>query len=362
MSFAIRKGKRVRAFMEDAYGRTIDYLRISITDRCNLRCKYCMPKGACLVSRREILTLEEIQAAAIAASSLGIRHIKVTGGEPLVRSGCCELIGRLKSIPGIEKVTLTTNGILLNRYLEALDQAGIDGINISLDTLEPKRYREITGRDGLEEVFSGMEKAILLGIPVKVNAVSIDWEGKREEWMALAGLAGRYPVDVRFIEMMPIGYGRDFKPFDHRELLRGLREAYPGLEDDERVHGPGPAVYYRIPGFKGSIGLISAMHGKFCGSCNRVRLTAQGYLKTCLCYEDGADLRKVLREGQEEFSDNGQEGKHWRWKYRDCPDDAGLQRRLRETIVQAVRQKPAMHCFEQPDKITESRFMAAIGG
>lgn len=348
--------------MEDAYGRTIDYLRISITDRCNLRCKYCMPEGACLVSRREILTLEEIQAAAIAASSLGIRHIKVTGGEPLVRSGCCELIGRLKSIPGIEKVTLTTNGILLNRYLEALDQAGIDGINISLDSLEPKRYREITGKDGLEEVLSGMEKAILLGIPVKVNAVSIDWEGKGEDWMALARLAGRYPVDVRFIEMMPIGYGRDFKPFDHRELLEGLRRAYPGLEADERVHGPGPAVYYRIPGFKGSIGLISAMHGKFCGSCNRVRLTAQGYLKTCLCYEDGADLRKVLREGQEEFSDNGQEGKYWRWKYRDCPDDAGLQRRLRETIVQAVKQKPAMHCFEQPDKITESRFMAAIGG
>ena len=348
--------------MEDAYGRTIDYLRISITDRCNLRCKYCMPKGACLVSRREILTLEEIQAAATAASSLGIRHIKVTGGEPLVRSGCCELIGRLKSIPGIEKVTLTTNGILLNRCLEALDQAGIDGINISLDTLEPERYREITGRDGLKEVLSGMEKAILLGIPVKVNAVSIDWEGKGEDWMALARLAERYPVDVRFIEMMPIGYGRDFKPFDHRELFEGLREAYPGLEADERVHGPGPAVYYRIPGFKGSIGLISAMHGKFCGSCNRVRLTSQGYLKTCLCYEDGADLRKVLREGQEEFSDKCQEGEHWKWKYRDCPDDAGLQRRLRETIVQAVKKKPAMHCFEQPDKITESRFMAAIGG
>ena len=211
-------------------------------------------------------------------------------------------------------------------------------------------------------MLSGMEKAILLGIPVKVNAVSIDWEGKGEDWMALARLAERYPVDVRFIEMMPIGYGRDFKPFDHRELFEGLREAYPGLEADERVHGPGPAVYYRIPGFKGSIGLISAMHGKFCGSCNRVRLTSQGYLKTCLCYEDGADLRKVLREGQEEFSDKCQEGEHWKWKYRDCPDDAGLQRRLRETIVQAVKKKPAMHCFEQPDKITESRFMAAIGG
>lgn len=372
---ALRRRSEKGNGMKDSYGRTIDYMRISITDRCNLRCRYCMPDGIHCVPPEDILTMEEIQAVAMAAGKLGVRRVKVTGGEPLTRKGCCGLIRKLKGIPGIEKVTLTTNGILLDQYLDALKEAGIDGINISLDTVDRKQYEKITGQDRLDKVISGLEGAISLGVPVKLNAVSLDWQAEEREpgkpgWMALAELAGKYPIDVRFIEMMPIGYGRGFNSLDHRELLRLFKNAYPEIQKDNRPHGYGPAVYYRIPGFQGSIGFISAIHGKFCEGCNRIRLTSQGYLKACLCYEDGVDLRAVLREEQGglpgkdgyDMAKNRLENGHWKWKYRNCPDDARLQQRLTEKIREAVIRKPAAHCFEQPDKITEAHNMVAIGG
>lgn len=346
--------------MNDSYGRTIDYMRISITDRCNLRCKYCMPYGVESVEPNRILTLEEIQAVAMAGASLGIRHIKVTGGEPLTRKGCCQLVRLLKSIPGIEKVTITTNGILLGRYLDELMDAGIDGINISLDTVNRDVYRELTGYDGLSAVMEVLERASLLPIPIKINAVSIDLDGG---WASVAELAGQYPVDVRFIEMMPIGYGRNFKTLDHQELLLEMERRYPGMEPDSRIHGFGPAVYYRIPGFQGSIGLISAIHGKFCNDCNRVRLTSQGYLKTCLCFEDGVDLRRILRnEDGAEASGGLRANGHWQWSYQSCPDDQELQGRLTAAMSQAIRLKPAAHCFERPEYITEVHNMSDIGG
>ncbi len=350
--------------MNDSYGRTIDYMRISITDRCNLRCRYCMPYGISSVTPEDILTLEEIQAVAIAGASLGIRHIKVTGGEPLARKGCCQLIGMLKSVPGIENVTITTNGIFLSRFLDPLLEAGIDGINISLDTTDRKRYQEITGTDGLFQVLAGLEKAVSRKIPVKINAVSALWEADygQRDWMAIARLAAKYPVDVRFIEMMPIGYGRHFKPLDHHEILAGLKKEYPGIREDETVHGFGPALYYQVPSFQGSIGFISAIHGKFCASCNRVRLTAQGFLKTCLCYEDGADLRSVLRGGQQERSGNCLENGHWNWNYKDCPEDKKLQEGLITAISQAIQLKPKNHCFERPEQMTERHNMIDIGG
>ncbi|MGN0371762.1 MAG: GTP 3',8-cyclase MoaA [Enterocloster sp.] len=352
--------------MKDSKGREIDYMRISITDRCNLRCKYCMPYGVDCVSRWEILSLEEVQAIAVCAAGLGIRHIKVTGGEPLVRKDCVQLVKMLKSVPGIEKVTITTNGVLLERYLEPLMEAGLDGINISLDTLDPEVYERITGKDELADVLSIIKRASSFPIPVKVNAVSIDFDefgGKKEAgapagWQQLAGLAKEYPVDVRFIEMMPIGYGKNFKTINHRQLLEEMQKIYPGLEKDERPHGYGPAVYYHVPGFQGSIGLISAIHGKFCSSCNRVRLTSQGYLKTCLCYEDGADLRAILREGQE----RPEEELHYHWPEGKDPADPLLQKRLKEVMEQAVYSKPDAHCFEKPSLITEARNMISIGG
>lgn len=357
--------------MKDSFGRNIDYMRISITDRCNLRCKYCMPNGVECLSRREILSLEEIKAIGICAARLGIRHIKVTGGEPLVRKDCCQLVKMLKAIPGIEKVTITTNGVLLEQYLEPLLEAGIDGINISLDTLDPSVYEKITGSRCLEDVMKTVEKAAFLPVPVKINAVSIDFDDM--DGQACEGLGGsgakslggtkqlmeltrRYPVDVRFIEMMPIGYGKQFKTMNHKELLADMYQAYPGLEEDHSPHGYGPAVYYRIPGAMASIGLISAIHGKFCNDCNRVRLTSQGYLKTCLCYEDGVDLRAILRQGVEQPEGEG----HYHWPL--SPEDGNLQKRLEDAMRQAIENKPAAHCFERPGMITESHNMIAIGG
>lgn len=355
--------------MKDSFGRTIDYMRISITDRCNLRCRYCMPDGVECVPPKEILSLEEIEAIAICAAGLGIRHIKVTGGEPLVRKDCCRLVKLLKSTPGIEKVTITTNGVLLERYLDSLLEAGIDGINISLDTLDPAMYEKITGFPCLAQVMKAVERASALNIPVKINTVSIGFasmdglEEKREDtgtagWKEMAELTRRYPIDVRFIEMMPIGYGRQFETINHKELLKELYREYPGLSEDHSLHGFGPAVYYRIPGALGSVGLISAIHGKFCDRCNRVRLTSQGFLKTCLCYEDGADLRAVLREGMEEAGGEG----HYHWPLGKCPGDERLQKRLTEAMKKAIEQKPAAHCFERPGMITESHNMIAIGG
>jgi cyclic pyranopterin phosphate synthase len=245
----------------------------------------------------------------------------------------------IKAIPGIEKVTITTNGMLLGQYLDDLVDAGIDGINISLDTTDPVMFEKITGTDGLQKVMESIDRASRLSIPVKVNAVSLRLEPSG--WQSLVELARRYPVDVRFIEMMPIGHGKEFPAMDHGELLEEIRSIYPGIEPDDRVHGFGPAVYYRIPDFQGSIGFISAIHGKFCSDCNRVRLTSQGYLKTCLCYEDGVDLRAILRSGLPETKKN---------------------ELLTEAIYEAVYHKPAAHCFERPDAVTEEHNMSAIGG
>lgn len=325
--------------MKDQYGRIVDYMRVSITDRCNLRCRYCMPEGIDLVSMEEILTYEEIERICTAAANTGIRKLKITGGEPLVRRGCAGLISRLKQISGIEQVTLTTNGVLLKEQIQDLKAAGLDAVNISLDSLNREQYQEITGRDQLPLVLESIESVLESGIAAKVNSVLLkSVNGK--EWEDLAGLAKRYPLDVRFIEMMPIGYGRQFEAVSNEEIKQKLQQKYPEMETDERKHGNGPAQYYRIPGFQGSIGFISAIHGKFCGSCNRIRLTAQGLLKPCLCYGETYDLRSALR------MENQEEG----------------ERLLRKRIQNAVSGKPKQHCFEELQEITEDRKMVQIGG
>lgn len=322
--------------MLDQYGRKIDYMRVSITDRCNLRCRYCMPDGVPLTMMEDLLTYEEIEKVCLMAAELGIRKIKVTGGEPLVRRGCAELIGKIKSIPGIEQVTMTTNGVLLGENLDALVKNGLDAVNISLDSLKAEYYRQITGRDELEKVLSAIRSAVNSGIRVKINAV-LQKDTNGDEWKDLIQLAKAYPIDVRFIEMMPIGYGKQFTPVYNEELLDMLKEKYPGIEKDSSVHGNGPAVYYKIPGFKGSIGFISAIHGKFCDQCNRIRLTAQGRLKPCLCYGEGLNLRDALRgEGKEE--------------------------QILELLKETIERKPKQHCFEVLEEITEEAPMIGIGG
>ena len=321
--------------MKDSCGRTIEYMRISITDRCNLRCQYCMPDGTDKVSMKDILTYEEILSLTRCAAQLGIRWIKITGGEPLVRKNCVFLIRELKKIPGIEKVTLTTNGILLPQYGRELWKAGLDGVNISLDTMDREDYIQLTGFDGLVQVLEGLEMMKSL-VPVKINCVSIK-ERVEKQWKNLVDLCRTSQVDVRFIELMPIGLGRQFPSMDNQEILEQIKREYPQLKPDERRHENGPAVYYHCHEWPGSVGFISAVHKKFCSGCNRIRLTARGRLKTCLCYDQGVDLLSMIRRGAEDEE-------------------------IRKAMEKAVWEKPAAHCFDRPEEITEEDMMSGIGG
>ncbi|MGN1389793.1 MAG: GTP 3',8-cyclase MoaA [Bulleidia sp.] len=310
---------------------------MSITDRCNLRCRYCMPEGIQQVQMHEILTYEEILEIAGAAASLGITKIKVTGGEPLVRLGCADLVKQLKEIPGIEQVTMTTNGILLKQNLPALKEAGIDAINVSLDTLKPEVFRMITGSDRLQDVKDGIEASVSAGIRTKVNTV-LQTGVNDGEWKDLIRLAEDLPIDVRFIEMMPIGYGKKYPPVSNEDLKKQIEAEFGPIEEDHSIHGNGPAEYVRLPDFAGSIGFIGAIHGKFCSSCNRIRLTSMGRLKPCLCYGDTVDLRSILR------------------------DSSDHQEPLKHAIAEAIAEKPQAHCFEQLSRITEEQEMIEIGG
>ena len=304
--------------MKDSFGREINYLRISITDRCNLRCRYCMPQGIHQVPMHEILTYEEILEIAEAAASLGITKIKVTGGEPLVRLGCAHLVAQLKEIPGIEQVTMTTNGILLKQNLTALKEAGIDAINVSLDTLNPEVFQRITGSDRLQDVIDGIEASVSAGIRTKVNTV-LQTGVNDDEWKDLIRLAKDLPIDVRFIEMMPIGYGKKYPPVSNEDLKKQIEAEFGPIEEDHRVHGNGPAEYVRLSGFAGSIG-------------------SMGKLKPCLCYGDTVDLRSILR------------------------DQNDHQEVLKQAIAEAITEKPQAHCFEQLNRITEEQEMIEIGG
>lgn len=283
--------------MIDSHGRNIDYMRISITDRCNLRCRYCMPEDLQSIEHTEILRFEEILEICRHAVALGITKFKVTGGEPLVRKGCLSFLRNLKEIPGVEQVTITTNGILLKDILPELEEIGINGINISLDTLNPETYKEMTRRDEFHRVWDSILAAQASKIPTKINCVLLK-DVNDHEFFDLINLAKDYHLDVRFIEIMPIGYGKGFEGFDKKDLISLIAEKYPDYEIVQKSRGNGPASYISIPGFQGCIGFIDAIHGKFCDQCNRIRLTSDGILKLCLYYENGINIKKVLREGK----------------------------------------------------------------
>ena len=330
--------------MKDQYGRIIDYMRISITDRCNLRCRYCMPEGVELVPMKNILSYEEIEMVCQAAAKAGIRKFKITGGEPLVRLGCPELIGKIKKIPGVEQVTMTTNGVLLSKYLPELLKNGLDAVNISLDTLDRERYQVITGRDELFRVLESVDQAVDAGIPVKINSV-LQKGMNEDEFLALARLTLEKKLDVRFIEMMPIGYGKTYKSVPSDEILRQFFEAYPDAYRLEKSLGNGPAVYYSAPGFAGEIGVIGAIHEKFCNTCNRIRLTSEGFLKLCLYSGEGLDLRAMLRGG--------------------CSDEE-----IAEAVTNVIERKPKEHHFTEDGlhlpgigpADADTRKMSQIGG
>lgn len=332
------KEKKIREELElkDSYEREIDYMRISITDRCNLRCTYCMPDGIDWIPMEEILTFEEIQTVCEEAAKLGIRNIKLTGGEPLVRKGCADLVKMIKSVPQIAKVTLTTNGVELSKYVEELKRAKIDGINVSLDTLDRECFRKITGFDRMEDVLTGLEKAYDLGIPTKINTV-LKPDLNAAAWKDMVEIAKEKAIAVRFIEMMPIGNGSGIASISNEEVRGNLERLYGTLEPDLNRHGNGPAVYYKIPGFCGSVGFISAIHGKFCENCNRIRMTAAGEIKPCLCYSECLSVKEALRANGERTT-------------------------VRKILEQAILRKPKAHCFEEEQGITERKKMAQIGG
>lgn len=323
--------------MLDRYGRVINYLRISVTDRCNLRCCYCMPEGVQDVGMKNILTFEEIWEIVRTGVSLGITHIRITGGEPLVRKGCVDLIRGIREIPGVETITMTTNGVLLGNYGKQLKESGVDGVNISLDTLDPEEFYKITGKRELQEVLAGIRAVKTSGLPVKLNAVN----RKELDPIPLVRYAQEENLPLRFIEMMPVGYGKKYVGRSNEELREtleavcGKAECMTNRKELSRM-GSGPAVYYQFSDLKVPVGFISAIHGKFCDTCNRVRLTAEGYLKLCLCYDEGEDLRRVLREGEKE--------------------------NLRTIMEQTIFRKPAAHCFEHPAEMTETHEMVKIGG
>ena len=281
--------------MIDRLGRDITYLRISVTDKCNLRCRYCMPEeGVCKKNHEDMLTEDEIIQAVEAAAALGIRKIRITGGDPLVKKNIVSICRRTAAVEGINEVCLTTNGILLPQLAKDLKAAGVKRINLSLDTLDPEKYTHITRIGKLENFQAGLEAAFEAGFErVKVNAVLIGGFNE-DEIIPLANLTKEYPLDMRFIELMPILNSDEFGEtayVPYSQVLEKLPEAVP-VEPDGGV-----AKLYRLPNAKGSIGLISPINAHFCGECNRLRLTQDGKLKPCLHAADEYSIKGLDFDG-----------------------------------------------------------------
>lgn len=319
--------------MLDQFHRDINYMRISLTDRCNLQCKYCRPYLQHHCSHDDILRYEEILRFCQAAVKLGIRNFKITGGEPLLRKDCLEFISNLKKLGGVEKVTLTTNGTMLGKYEQELQAVGIDGVNISIDSCNPKTYADITGCDCLQEVLAALEAAYTAGLPIKINCVPLK-SMTVAEILGLLDLVKDKNIPLRFIELMPLSGNEALQGLSGAEIRQLLSQAGLSLSRSEANYGNGPAVYYRALGYAGAIGFIEPLHNKFCATCNRVRLTATGVLRPCLYSQAGVDFRTLLRE--------------------QVADEL-----LVEALSKAIYHKPRGHAFE----ISPANFpMSEVGG
>lgn len=338
--------------MQDGLGREIDYLRISVTDKCNLRCRYCMPPhGITPLAHEEILTLEEIFRLVGIMEQLGIRKVRLTGGEPMVRKNLPWLVEQIHGLCGIREIAMTTNGTLFAPQAKIYREAGLTAVNISLDTLDPERFRRITGCDradraaGVDSVLRAIDAALEQQLRVKINCVPCV-EMNRDDIEGIAMLAEDRPVDVRFIELMPIGCGKEYTGIPSKEILRWLEQRFgKAIAIPGKVNmATGPAEYYQFPGFSGRIGFISPISHKFCRECNRVRLTCEGRLKLCLHYDRGLELKPLLRSGASD-------------------EEIGRQ------IINALKEKPSEHHFrekaageELPGGVEEQRKMVQIGG
>jgi len=281
----------------DGLGRTIDYLRVSVTDRCNLRCLYCMPnEGVGWIPHDDVLRFEEVLRICRILCGLGIKSVRVTGGEPLLRRGLADFIRELKAVKGVNRAGLTTNGVLLEEQLESLSKAGLDAVNISMNTMDREKFSRLTRTDSMINIVSLVDHALEMGFKVKVNTVMIRGFNE-DEITAIVGLAKNRNIAARFIELMPLGEAASFKPFYAHEATALIEGEYGPLLPVAAKLGNGPAEYYTIAGFAGHVGFISPMSRRFCKNCNKLRLTASGFLKLCLCGDTGIDLRGLVRSG-----------------------------------------------------------------
>lgn len=322
----------------DRFGRQVRKLRVSVTDRCNFRCVYCMPEDVQFLPRDEILTFDEITRVVRVAAGMGVQKIRLTGGEPLLRPGLPELVARLRAVPGIESVSMTTNGFFLPDQAAALKAAGLDGVNISLDTLDPERFRQIARRGDLQQVLAGIEAAHAAGIrPIKINCVVMRGINDSEVTTLLRWAQDK-PYHVRFIEFMPLDAGNIWERrlvFTKEEIL----ELAAGLGPFEPLRNDpaDPARLYRFQGGRGVFGVIASVSQPFCASCDRIRLTAEGRLRNCLFALEEHDLRPLLRGGAGD------------------PE-------IEQAIRSAVWDKWSGHLINMPDFVKPQRTMHAIGG
>jgi cyclic pyranopterin phosphate synthase len=288
--------------MVDQFGRLIDYARVSVTARCNLRCVYCMPEKGEETGAEP--TFEQLMRVCAALAALGIRKIRITGGEPLMREDIADILRAVNRMAGIENVSLTTNGLLLPRLMEELSPGELDGLNINLNSHDSATYRAITRTGSLKDALAGLHAALDKGFPnIKINCVAIA-ELNAGDLEGVAQLARERDIAVRFIEVMPVGLGKQYTPLPQGQIAARLAECFGPLTPCPGSFGNGPAVYYSLPGFKGKIGFISALSHRFCEHCNRVRVTSGGYLKTCLHFRSGLDLRPLHETDvpEEEFA------------------------------------------------------------
>ena len=327
----------------DTYNRKINYLRISVTDRCNLRCLYCMPEQGIIPQKHsDILRYEEITTVARAASNLGISKVRLTGGEPLTRLGVVDLVKELADIPGIDDLTMTTNGILLAQYAEQLASAGLNRVNISLDTLRPERFSTITRRGRLEDVLLGIDAAYQYNLtPVKINVVVLRGIND-DEVVTLAQKTIMDGWNLRFIEWMPVGETAEGECdwesqfVSEAEIRERITAVLGPLQPDDTLPNSGPSRSYRFKGAQGTLGFISAVSQHFCAGCNRLRLTADGHLRPCLLADDEIDLRTPLRNG-------------------------ATIKEIEEILLEAIYAKPRGHNLDQAIRV-KNRNMSQIGG
>lgn len=323
--------------MVDMWGRNITYLRVSVTDRCNLRCRYCIPtSGLEYAAMEELLSLDEIYRAIKLFSELGIQKVRITGGEPLVREGVIQLIRDVKKLPNIKEVYITTNGTCLGDKLRELIEAGIDGVNISLDTLREDRYRYITGGGDFNKTMEAVFKAIESGIGVKINTVAMK-KFNDDEILDFAALSEKYPVDIRFIELMPIGEKKEFEeiPSDLIKEIILKNKEITVYKDEKRIEGP--AEYIKPKDGKGRIGFISPLSHSFCSNCNRIRLTSKGFVKQCLHWKYGVGIRDFLRSNKSDED-------------------------IKNAIRKCIYSKPQEHCFNKISENADKQYMSQIGG